>query len=322
MRVCYLVLSHIGGAQLSRLVTTIQAGDPTADIVLRHDESRSPLGLGRLVASPRVHVLPPRPPVTWGTFSLIEATLESLQHCRREIACDWVVLLSGQHYPIRPLDELARLLSETTVHGYLEVPPPDPPEDAPSDFRWDRWADGYSYRYATVPRAVTRLTSGRIGSRIPRRLWWDLSEWQRWISVRERPRDFSTLIGWRSLRPPFPGRAVKGSQWFALNSVVVSWMLDWLAENPRYANYFRRTYIPDEAFFHTLLYKYSPWELSPTSLHYEQWGLTDSPSPVTLRTEDVPAAIASGAYFARKFDITVDGGALDLVDEVLTGQPN
>ena len=311
MRLCYLVLSHRGGDQLGRLIRTLKANDPTSAVVVRHDHSKSPVALGSLADSPGVHVLAPRAPVTWGTFSLVDATLDGLQHCRQEVEYDWLVLLSGQHYPVRPLDEFKALLVESDVAGYLEVPPPYPTGEAQTVDRWDRWEKGYSYQYVELPRLLCR-----VGARLPKRAWSDAAEWQRWVSVRQRPRGLAPLIGLRSRRPPFSGRAVKGGQWFTLSSPVVDWTLDWLTENPGYTRYFSRTYVPDESFFHTLLYTMSPWELSSAPLHYERWDDLEAASPIVLHTADVPTAVSSGMFFARKFDATTDEAALDLVDDL------
>lgn len=54
------------------------------------------------------------------------------------------------------------------------------------------------------------------------------------------------------------------------------------------------------------------------TLTFTDWSL-GSPHPTILRKAHVGALAASPALFARKFDATVDGEVLDLIDERLLG---
>ena len=78
--------------------------------------------------------------------------------------------------------------------------------------------------------------------------------------------------------------------------------------------------MPDEAFFQTIL-SGSGLSFVNDDGRYAKWGHAGAQSPEILRSADIPAIVESGKYFARKFDIGVDSGALDLLDDRTLGVP-
>jgi len=83
-------------------------------------------------------------------------------------------------------------------------------------------------------------------------------------------------------------------------------MLQFIDENPSFVRFYRRTRIPDEMFFHTIVVN-SPFvgtlcpgfsEGSITGNHYVAW---ESGRPVELREEHLDVLLATNACFARKF---------------------
>jgi core-2/I-Branching enzyme len=84
---------------------------------------------------------------------------------------------------------------------------------------------------------------------------------------------------------------------------------EWLLESElteMYRQALRHTKIPDEFFFQTLLMR-SPFANSwdPNPRRYSEFE-PRSPGPKILTAADLPAVTASSAFFARKFDETVD----------------
>ena len=88
-----------------------------------------------------------------------------------------------------------------------------------------------------------------------------------------------------------------------------------VARDPEIIRFFRRSAVPDEAFFQTILMS-SP--LAPTivndDLRYIDWS-EDRPSPRVLTVLDLEDMDASQALFARKFDSRLDSEVLDALDE-------
>jgi hypothetical protein len=93
----------------------------------------------------------------------------------------------------------------------------------------------------------------------------------------------------------------------------VEYVLSYLNAHPEVQRFFSTTFIPDEMFFQTILAN-SPFkkDLINSTIHYTDWSKKRS-HPAILGVAQVPAAIASGAWFGRKFE---DIDALDHIDHL------
>src|SRR5262245_46036309 len=109
MKVHYLVTAYHEPQHLRRLC------DHLGKNVLVQWDSRSPApDLGS------VSVLCSRAPISWGDGSYLRATLDSFE-ALDETPFDWLVLLSGQDYPIRPIEDLESHLATTSHALYMET---------------------------------------------------------------------------------------------------------------------------------------------------------------------------------------------------------
>ena len=98
-RTAYIVLSHRDPAQVERLAAAITRASPQGHVFITHD--------GRRSAAPRpaerVHVRAHGLSTDWGSWELVEATLDAFEWAREAVDPDLVVLVSGQDYPVREL---------------------------------------------------------------------------------------------------------------------------------------------------------------------------------------------------------------------------
>jgi len=112
------------------------------------------------------------------------------------------------------------------------------------------------------------------------------------------------------------GELFGGSQWVILTRefcrYVSSWRNTW-----RYRLFFRNTYVPDEAFFQTVIMN-SPLRgtVAQDNRRFIDWW-SGPERPRILRSEDIDRVLASDAWFARKFDEAVDGVVLRQLEEWL-----
>jgi hypothetical protein len=315
--VVYVVVSHTNPPQVARLIRVLRAGSNHSHVVLHHDESSSRFDHSLLAGIGNLHLLPHRP-IAWGMFSWIDAVLRAIRWTLENVEFDWLVLLSGQDYPIRPVSEIERFLATTEYDGFLRgFPLQSRPETAGEDLQ------RFLYRYYRIPtpsrllRRATRSRAAGRGATVARRL----RDAQPLLSVKGGPSGM--YFGVRRFRTPFTDdfQWYRGSAWFTLSSKSVGIVDHFAMTNPRFMRYFRRMWGADESFVPTILLNEPGLHLCLDHLRYVRfrggrqpaWSAAYAPS-VTLTIQDAPDILSSGKHFARKFDALVDERILDLID--------
>lgn len=117
-------------------------------------------------------------------------------------------------------------------------------------------------------------------------------------------------------RLPMGWHPYGGSSYWCLSRAAAQHVIDTVDRSPELVRFFRRVWIPDEIFFQTVLAN-SPLRetLINDDIHYIEW-VAHQPSPKIIT--DPTAALASGKWFARKFD---DPSVLDRIDQKRSGRP-
>ena len=105
-----------------------------------------------------------------------------------------------------------------------------------------------------------------------------------------------------------------GSSYWCLSRECVEYVVQFVRRNPGIVRYFRRTWVPDELFFQTLLLN-SPLKdrLVNDNLRYIQW-TGGTPSPEILSLAAYESLARSDKLFARKFDGSAAPGILERID--------
>jgi hypothetical protein len=326
-RVVYLVTSHRNPDQVARLVKTLRRGSPRSPIVIHHDASTSKLPPPLLEDLNDVHLLPFSVSVEWGDFSIVEMNLRSFEWILEHLDFDWMVLLSGQDYPIKPLPDIERFLESCGWQGLLEAP-------QLVQNRVIRQSKGsiqyaavfrYFYRYWKLPKA--RLY-GRLPAPVRRRLRrivdWALPRIQNLVFLHPLPQGLDRRLGIRRLRTPFGSafRCYKSSAWLTLSRRSIDLLVRTAQDKPHLVRYYKRAVIADESFFQTILLNQPGWTLGKDNKVFYKWTTMGSGSPDVLTVADLEDILASGKHFARKFDIGVDASVLDKLDERLFPSPS
>ena len=273
--IVFFVLSYKLPDQVARLVHRIES-DPRSFVLIHHDPSTAiPLGLES--ASQR-HVLADPIPIRWGDHTLVTAMLKGIDWvARSRLDPDWVLFLSGQDYPITPLDH---------VHAELGAAAAD--------------TDAF-VRYETLTDRREDNTTA-----------WQRACWtryyRRWITVM----DHTVTV---PRRHPFRDglHCQVGSCWMNLGRAAWTG----LTGHPRRRSlerYYRSTVLPDESLIHTLLLDVDGLRITRTDRRFLRWPSPGDAHPDLLTTADVRPAVSSDALFARKFDESIHPGVLDAVD--------
>jgi hypothetical protein len=296
--VAYVVVSHRNPDQVLRLVAALEEG-PAAEVLVRHDERRSTLdeaGLARLGA----RLLRDELEFEWGGWSQLQLLLTCLERAAEELDPDWLLVLSGQDYPLRPIAEIEDDLAAGGVDAMLgqawELDVrrlPDPPAE--------EFFLRYAYQHYPMPACTPRL---------PRAL-------RPLAYLRELPPPRRPKLGLRRARLPFGDglRCFVSADWLTLNRKALAAVLAAAGERRELMRYYRRVAIPSESFFATVLLNDPSLRVARDNRRFVSFAAPLTPHPETLTSVDLDRLLTSGCDFARKFDAEVDSKVLDALDE-------
>lgn len=264
MRLAYLILAHRAPNDLLAMLPVLRRHGET---YLHVDRDAQGFGGHWDDLSKHAVLAGRRHSVSWGGFSVVEATLSLIEMALEQGRADYFILMSGACLPVLSATSLAGRLAQEAGE-YIDIMPD---EEAAQHGRKRRLMH-YRFYSKTMPRpylgALNRLS----------RLAWT------------RP-SFEEEFG----EPRF------GSMWWCLSRPCLEWAMAFRRRNPAYDRRFRHTETPDESYFQTVV------SLSPfagrirNTLTYVDWDRGGS-HPKTLSRRDLPRIQASGQCFARKFD--------------------
>ena len=298
--VAFLVVSHRNPGQVLRLVRALREGRDTV-VLVHHDQRREPIDPAACKAAGGrlVHY---GLPVEWGNMAYTDMLLAALAELAENVDPDWVAVVSGQDYPLRPVPDFERHLVESPHHALLgelwqldlSIEPPPPERE---------FYLRYRYRHYAPPRPVAAVLARALGRR---------------AYLRELPTGLGLRLGVKPRRHPFGPdlRCHVCSDWLTLERRAVRAVLDFARDQPQVMRHYRRTIIPSESLFATVLANDPRLSIGPAT---RLLGFEDAaPHPRTFRTDDLEELLASGMHFARKFDEGADSRVLDLLDEART----
>ncbi|HEV7826290.1 MAG TPA: hypothetical protein VGP02_15435 [Mycobacteriales bacterium] len=297
MRAGYLVQSHRDPDQVARLVRTLRHGSPDCLVHVSHDFASSPLDLAGV---PGVVVRAARG--GYGDFSHVRRYLDAVEDLAPDRP-DWIVNITGQDYPIRPVAEAEAELAAGDADGYLEYFPALDPDRSAWPVR--RARSRYLFRHrrllALSPAAKRRLRPLQALNYVQPVLRVHVS--------------YGLTVGIRR-RSPFGPHFVLygGSAYHSLSWPCVDYLREFCAARPEVLRYYEGTLSPVESLVQTILVNSGRFRLTGDCRRYFDFRGSTFNHPRFLGLEDLPRALASGADFARKIE---DPAVLDALDAQL-----
>lgn len=213
----------------------------------------------------------------WGEWSLVEAVLLSLREfAKMPEPPDYIHLMSGADFPIRPIDDLREFLRRSPNLDFIEC----------CDITQRPWVKGglgrerlryfYPFNFRTSRESFDRLV-----------------RWQRKLKIRRRM--------------PLNLAPHMGSQWWTLRWSTCAKVLELIAKHPKITRFFRSTWIPDESFFQTVIARVVPKsEIADLQLMFHHLG--PSGRPYVFYNDHLPVIRKLPHFFIRK----VSPGASEL----------
>lgn len=312
MRCCYHVQTHRSPHQVERLVATIRRSSPDSVIHISHDRNGPPLDITNLSRMGDTFV--ELHDGGYGDFSHVDRYLAGVDFVERHgLDVDWFVNLTGQDYPLVPLDRAEEELRSSGVDGFVE--------------HWDAYSAAAHWPAGRV-RSRYEFRHHRVVPLSPRsqRLLHPLQAVNRVQPLVRVHVSYGLAIG-RRTRPLLdggtePGLALAlhgGSAYASLRWPVARLVRDVLTARPDLVDYFRHTLSPAEVVLQTIIchspaFRSGELRLDPDCKRWFDFRGSRFNHPKDLTLDDLPVALASGAHFARKFDAERRPELLDLLD--------
>ncbi len=211
----------------------------------------------------------------WGEWSLVQATLNTVDAALRAFArATHVYMLSGDCMPTKTAEY---------VHGFLDSSDCDFIESF--DFFTSGWIK-------TGMRDERILYRHWFNERSHKGLFYTALHWQKRLKLeRKVPHDIQMMIG---------------SQWWCLRRRTVEQVLAFCKTRPDVMRFFRTTWIPDETFFQTLVRHLVPQpQIRTRTLTFLMF--TDYGYPVTFYNDQYDLLIRQDYLFARKISPDAQG---------------
>lgn len=284
MNIAYLISAHTDEAQLKRL---IEALHPDAEFFVHIDKKSDIRPFQEAISGENVHFIEQRIDVRWATYrqvdyqmALLEAAINHPTHF------DHIFALSGLDYPIWSNRQITEWLEQQGNREILQGYNMNTP-----------LLNASQRKQYTEYRPLITLFGNFLDTKLS-------------IALRR----LSSMLGIRrKLCLTVDGKKwdlYKGSSWWCISEDLARYVMDTYRQHPEIRRYFMHSFGPDECLMQTIAFNSPLWTGrcmlfegeypgldALTPLHY----IVYEPVIQVMREKDLPAILASGRMFARKF---------------------
>jgi hypothetical protein len=279
MRTAHLILVHKNPIQIERMLKRMY--HPNFDFFIHVDKKvdiKPYFHLGNLT---NVFFVKNRVDIKWGGYSIIKAAFNGInESCRNNQKYNFINFLSGQDYPIKPIEEIASFFQDNIGKEFIQY------KDIISD--WKEAQRRYKRYHLTEFKfkGSTRL--------------------ERIINYFFQER-----------KMPYKLHPYGESMFWMLSPEVALYVMNRVQGDKKLESFFNYVWAGDEFLFQTLIMD-SPYRdrVINNNFRYIDWSEKKA-NPKALEIEDFSKLKKSSMLFARKFDIEKSGEILDMIDLII-----
>ncbi|AFY54580.1 putative N-acetylglucosaminyltransferase [Rivularia sp. PCC 7116] len=303
MKICYLIQTHQNVEQIYRLIHRIKQSNFDNKIIISHDFTNC--NLDEVDLQKRgVEVLKTQGGKR-GDFFVIQSYLNGIEWLiDNRIEYDWLIYLSGQDYPIKPISEIEAFLSKTNYDGFMECFKVFSPE---SHWSMREGKSRYLFKYKNInflkkmPNWLNKLIEPiKIINHL--QPFFRIKLAYEMLGIRRKSLFNESFI------------CYGGSSFTTLTKECVEYLYTFCRNNPEVVEYYTGVCNSDESFIQTILVNSKKFNLCNENKRYFDFSQTKNGRPKILTANDYHAIVQSDAHFARKFDICKDSKILDILD--------
>lgn len=298
MNIAYLISAHTDPQQLRRLVLSLHED---AEYFIHIDAKSDLSAFTNCLQLPRVHFIPERVDVRWGTMrevqyqmNLIRAAVAHPRHFDR------IFFLSGMDYPLWSSTRITRWLEEQADREILQGYCMDT----------NLLPQGQRDTYTVARPACQSIRMGILLRKLLR------------------------LMGHRKpLHFPVQGQVwhlYKGSAWWCISEGLAAYVLSQYDHNAHLHRYFRDSFCPAETFIQTAAFNHPVWSRrciltsgeypgleALTPLHFIDYGTTIH----VMDEHDFTRLMESGKMFCRKVVSGKSDTLVEMIERERTAKP-
>jgi hypothetical protein len=289
MRHAIMIMAHKNTAFVTKIAKYFS---DSCDVFV-HFDTKSHLvneELNQLKNLPQVKAVLQQYDVNWGGTSVLECELWLLQYAIEHGEADYFHLISGQDYPIRPLDDFLKYFEEHSGQNYIQY-------TRLPNRRWEnntfsRLQYFYPYDWATSHDNPRRWVREQVRLQKERGI------------KRQLPMEFDHLYG--------------GSQWFSITREAADTLLRYTREQPSLLRRMWMTFAPEEFYVATVLVNLiGEGSITQGNLRYIRWKNENGNRPANLGMEHFKYLCQNNCFFARKFERNISEDLLQNIDKYL-----
>lgn len=241
---------------------------------------------------PQVRAVYRKYKVHWGGFSILKTEMFLLRQVLKDGDCDYVHLISGQDYPIKPLNKFLKFFEDHKGKEFIRYSIiPNPKWD---NYTYSRFDYFYFYDYIDKPRqAVISFINKSI-------------HWQKKLGIKRNvPNQFNHLYG--------------STQWFSLTREAIETLINYTHFHNSFYKRARWTFAAEEFYIATVLLNNLPQnKFYCNDLRYIRWKYENGNRPANLGVEHFHClAEETNYYFARKFEKGIGADIIVIIDKYL-----
>jgi hypothetical protein len=285
MKVAHLILAYKDPEQLDKLIDIMSIDEFTFFVHL--DKKIDYKNFAFISARSNVIFIKNRVEITWGSFSMNDAIIESFKEILIYDKFDNISVISSQHLPIKSPNEILNYLSDNKDFQFFKCIP-----------------------YSTE-NSWWKLCESRI-------LKYSLIEWK--IPGKYKIENIiNKILPNRKL--PKHHLIVGSPGCFCLTSDCVKYVVNEFETNKDLKKFFKYVWGSDEFIFSTIIYNSKFKEKINDCLVYVEFPDAKDGHSKVMQKSDYEKIIKSGKLFARKFDPNVDNEIIEMINNLRNGVP-
>ncbi|MCX2574877.1 beta-1,6-N-acetylglucosaminyltransferase [Pedobacter sandarakinus] len=284
MKVAHIIMAYKSPQQIERMIRAMD--HPDFHFFIHLDKKISIAPFRYLQTIKNVSFIRNRSVCNWGGFSFVKAVINSLSEVLDgHQVFDYYNLMSGQDYPIKPVNQILAFLKKNEGKSYVSFDTPD---------KTDWWSHAVS-RYEKFHFTDFRFKGRYLLQRI-----------------------VNAVMPKRKFPLPIQLYGSSISSWWTLHAPCARYLVQFAQSEKKLGRFMRFTWGADEFFYATILMN-SPHRhnIVNDNLRLINWEEGAS-NPIIFTQKDLELISNSEKFFARKFDVNVDSIILDDINNLTT----